>query len=485
MQNKIIVALDDLTQEQAEKKILEIISWLWTQSERILFRFTDLIFHKWIDWIVEIIKNLESNRLDISRLHWVFDLKFVWTPNSIETYLKILIYSWIRNIDYITISLWWWYTLIKTAKNIIKSLWLNTKILAITVFTHFDKDECLKIWHNNAQYSVLNLSKIALEAWADGIICSPLETKMIKTVFSDQYNFEIFTPWIRITNQIVNEDDQIRTSTPKDAIKWWSDWLIIWRPITKSNNSHNILSDILREIDEVKYDKSWGEFYELEKLYFCWDWWALLKYIWAFYVRPKNWKFVRLTSWCVSNWYINIWVIERHYWIIEKAMSDLSDKLKNLFLEPNVVIWAQMWSVRLSIFLAKYLNVYESIYTEKDWDEMKLKRHDIDLKWKTVVLSEDVVNRWSTLRKMIDMVSEKWWKVIAITCIINRSWSEFFEWIPLISCYVPDTFEIYYDDKTPEHSRWTLPKLPEWVTISEKPKFDWDNLINSMNKFSN
>ena len=40
------------------------------------------------------------------------------------------------------------------------------------------------------------------------------------------------TPWIRLEK--IEQDDQQRVKTPKEAIENWSDNLVIWRPITQS-----------------------------------------------------------------------------------------------------------------------------------------------------------------------------------------------------------------------------------------------------------
>ena len=48
---------------------------------------------------------------------------------------------------------------------------------------------------------------------------------------------EIITPGIRFNS---SQNDQIRTTTPKDAFKNGSDWLVIGRPLTKGNIKKNI-----------------------------------------------------------------------------------------------------------------------------------------------------------------------------------------------------------------------------------------------------
>jgi orotidine-5'-phosphate decarboxylase len=75
-----------------------------------------------------------------------------------------------------------------------------------------------------------------------GIICSPLEVKMIKEIAP---KLKCFTPGIRMKK---TEDDQKRTMNANEAIKEGSDCLIIGRPITKGNPKENI-KDILSSID--------------------------------------------------------------------------------------------------------------------------------------------------------------------------------------------------------------------------------------------
>jgi orotidine-5'-phosphate decarboxylase len=96
-------------------------------------------------------------------------------------------------------------------------------------------------FNDKVEYQVKRLTKIAMEAQLYGIICSPLEIKMIKEIAP---KLKCFTPGIRMKN---TKDDQKRTMNAKEAIKAGSDCLIIGRPITKGNpkqNIKNILSSI-------------------------------------------------------------------------------------------------------------------------------------------------------------------------------------------------------------------------------------------------
>ena len=75
-----------------------------------------------------------------------------------------------------------------------------------------------------------------------GVICSPLEVRMIKEIAP---KLKCFTPGIRMEDI---KSDQKRTMSANQAIKEGSDCLIIGRPITKGNPKENI-KKILSSID--------------------------------------------------------------------------------------------------------------------------------------------------------------------------------------------------------------------------------------------
>jgi len=111
---------------------------------------------------------------------------------------------------------------------------------------------------------------------------------------------------------------------------------------------------------------------------------------------------------------------------------------------------------------------------------MYLKRHLIELKDKKIILSEDIVTKGTTLKRMIKFVGDFGGEIVAITCVGNRTWADVFEWIPIISCIVPNPFVFYYDENTPSLAIENFEKLSSEAKICEKPKNDWDNLVKSM-----
>ena len=119
---------------------------------------------------------------------------------------------------------------------------INLNLLGVSVLTSFGDEDLERLGFNNkVENQVKKLIKIAVEANLYGVICSPLEIKMIKSIAP---NLKCFTPGIRMGEV---KDDQKRTMNANEAIKEGSDCLIIGRPITRGNpkeNIKNILSSI-------------------------------------------------------------------------------------------------------------------------------------------------------------------------------------------------------------------------------------------------
>jgi orotidine-5'-phosphate decarboxylase len=119
---------------------------------------------------------------------------------------------------------------------------INLNLLGVSVLTSFSDEDLKKLGFNNkVEDQIKKLTQIAVDANLYGIICSPLEIKIIKSIAP---NLKCFTPGIRM-NEV--KDDQKRTMNANEAIKEGSDCLIIGRPITKGNpkeNIKNILSSI-------------------------------------------------------------------------------------------------------------------------------------------------------------------------------------------------------------------------------------------------
>lgn len=129
------------------------------------------------------------------------------------------------------------------------------KILAVTVLTTWTEDYLKKLNINGTlQEHVIRKANIAKEAGAHGVIASALEVKMLKDTFGT--DFLVVTPGIRPSGS--NKDDQKRTATPYEAISLGADYIVVGRPITKSDDPFEAAENIIKEIEAGRafYEKS-------------------------------------------------------------------------------------------------------------------------------------------------------------------------------------------------------------------------------------
>ena len=159
-----------------------------------------------------------------------YDGKFFDIKNTLVESVKALKNL---NIDYATVHLLNGLDALKMANDAAGEI--NLKLLGVSVLTSFNDDDLEKLGFNNkVEEQVKTLIKIAMDADLYGVICSPLEIKMIKKIAP---KLKCFTPGIRMGN---TKDDQKRTMSANEAIKEGSDCLIIGRPITKGDPIKNI-----------------------------------------------------------------------------------------------------------------------------------------------------------------------------------------------------------------------------------------------------
>jgi orotidine-5'-phosphate decarboxylase len=108
----------------------------------------------------------------------------------------------------------------------------SVAVTAVTILTSLSESDLFEIGYSNpALESAVALAKMAVDAGAKAIVCSPLETAAIRSAIGSEPI--IITPGVRpLAEQ--GGDDQARTMTPGDAIAAGANFVVIGRPITKS-----------------------------------------------------------------------------------------------------------------------------------------------------------------------------------------------------------------------------------------------------------
>lgn len=118
-------------------------------------------------------------------------------------------------------------------------------LIGVTVLTSMAADELSQIGVTAPiEDHVLRLAGLAKDAGLDGVVCSALEAEVMKARFGA--GFLLVTPGIRPEG--APADDQRRIVTPKEAIRWGSDFLVVGRPITKSADPAGVCRDIVKSL---------------------------------------------------------------------------------------------------------------------------------------------------------------------------------------------------------------------------------------------
>lgn len=129
----------------------------------------------------------------------------------------------------------------------------QAKVLAVTILTSIGRDEIWRLYGRDHD-PLLTMTRMAIEAGADGIICSPQDLEAVTSVRGSDRLIKV-TPGVRPEWAAAN--DQKRVMTPKEAMRAGADYLVIGRPITKP--PENMISpavaaqSIARDIGDVRH----------------------------------------------------------------------------------------------------------------------------------------------------------------------------------------------------------------------------------------
>jgi len=109
----------------------------------------------------------------------------------------------------------------------------NVKILGVSILTSLNEQQTKKYYFNNSLEKIVSdFTNYALKNNLDGIVCSPLEVKIVKKIAGEKLITVV--PGIRPEDYYDKNDDQKRFITPKEAIDFGANFLVIGRPITKA-----------------------------------------------------------------------------------------------------------------------------------------------------------------------------------------------------------------------------------------------------------
>ncbi len=122
------------------------------------------------------------------------------------------------------------------------------KILAVTILTSLDDHDLAEIGlAGPSTERVVALARLAIDAGADGVVCSPLEVAPLRAALGA--GPLIVTPGIRPAGSELG--DQARAATPATAIAAGADRLVVGRPITGASDPVASAAAIVAQISSA------------------------------------------------------------------------------------------------------------------------------------------------------------------------------------------------------------------------------------------
>ncbi len=120
-------------------------------------------------------------------------------------------------------------------------------LLGVTVLTSMDDTGLNEIGvPGAAQNQVARLAKLAVVSGLKGLVCSPLEVALLRSVLTNEV--QLVTPGIRPAGES-GGDDQKRVLTPREAAAAGASYIVVGRPILKASDPAQAARTILAELN--------------------------------------------------------------------------------------------------------------------------------------------------------------------------------------------------------------------------------------------
>ncbi|MDF7667267.1 orotidine-5'-phosphate decarboxylase [Orbaceae bacterium ESL0727] len=187
----------------------------------------------------DFIRKIQQKGFDV-----FLDLKFHDIPNTVSKAVSAAadLGVWMTNVHASGGS-----RMMEAAKDALYSYGADAPLLiAVTVLTSMEASDLNEIGINVSPLEqATRLAVLAKSCGLDGVVCSAKEVQSFRTRLGS--DFKLVTPGIRPVG--TDPDDQRRIMTPQRAQAAGSDYLVIGRPITQSDDPAKTLKAILSTLE--------------------------------------------------------------------------------------------------------------------------------------------------------------------------------------------------------------------------------------------
>ncbi len=213
--NKVILPLDGMDWDDALSMIELTSDLVWG------YKINDLL----LKYGVQVIKEIKSKGHNVMADPKLFDI-----PNTMDNSIKELVSA---GADIITVH----------AAADYYSKEYASYLAGVTILTSMQAESCEVIYGDSIRDTVMDLAHRANHKGYGYIVCSADELSMLKDI-----KITKIVPGIR-PKHYNRRDDQVRVSTPRQAIEYGAGLLVIGRPITSAVNVRDAIKQINEEIE--------------------------------------------------------------------------------------------------------------------------------------------------------------------------------------------------------------------------------------------
>ncbi len=186
----------------------------------------------------QFVKSLHERGFDV-----FLDLKFHDIPNTVA---RAVAASAEMGVWMVNVHASGGARMMEAARNSLEVYGKDVPLLtAVTVLTSMDESDLIGVGINAtpAEHAE-RLALLTKQCGLDGVVCSAHEAIRLKDLCGN--DFKLVTPGIRPLGSDIG--DQRRIMTPQDAVKAGVDYMVIGRPITRSDNPTLTLQQINQSI---------------------------------------------------------------------------------------------------------------------------------------------------------------------------------------------------------------------------------------------
>jgi len=226
---KLCIALDNPSKEEnlkLAKKLQEYANDIWLK----------IGFRSYIRDGNEFIKELKLMGYNL-----FLDLKLYDIPNTMADGAEEIANL---NIDMFNVHASAGSIALKTVMARLQKFKKRPIVIAVTALTSFSNEEFKKIYGEDIDKKAEFFAKMAFDSGLDGVVCSAFESNLIKKATSKE--FITLTPGIRPFRE--KAEDQARVADLNIAKEQNVDFIVVGRPIYKSQNPKLTVEKILKEI---------------------------------------------------------------------------------------------------------------------------------------------------------------------------------------------------------------------------------------------